>query len=401
MSSRDETALLATGTLDRFGDLVRRAAVPVAVYAATGRASAVGIVFAASFIPYVMMLGISSKFGAPSRARRSLIVFNFARFVVSLVMMVLAILGNYGVPFLANIFVLAALTAVVEAAFGTATRLVANEGDASDTQRINARLSTWQNGVAATVGLPLGGWLGAMFPPAAFALDALTYLLAAGAVQTSSIAKAAAERSAAVAQGVSEALRWLRDHPFNLAIVITGAALNLASGLTLGNLIVIAVEQFGLPDSIFGVLMLLFSGTGTIGSLIIARRSPAAVTLLGLAAIPSVLGYLLMTFSSTPGLLIVGLVAVALSIAGWNIASAGRMQSDPPDTVVGGVLAFWRSTGVASIAAGSAIGGFLIEASATNRSILLSAAVCTFALAVMWMAAGQERTFATGFADAS
>lgn len=410
MAFNNETALIATGTLDRFGDLVRRAAVPVAVYAATGRASAVGIVFAASFIPHLGMLAISSRLGAPVRARGSLMAFNLARFVVSLAMMVLAAVDNFGVLFLAAIVVLAALTAVVEAAFGTATRLVATEVEAksdrshNDTptaQRINARLSTWQNGVAATVGLPLGGWLGAVYPPLAFAVDAATYLLAAGVVAGSSIAKSAASKTSTAAEGVGRALRWLQDNPFHLAIVMAGGALNLASGLTLGNLIVVAVEQFALPDSIFGVLMLVFSGASTIGSLFIARTNPKGLTLLQLAALPSVVAYLLIAFSSTVVVLIASLIVMALSIAAWNIASAGRMQADPPDHVVGGVLAFWRSTGVGAIAAGSAIGGFMIETTSPAHSVVLSASVCTFATAVMWLAAGHERSATTGLADAS
>ncbi len=394
----DEGALIATGTLDRFGDLIRRAAVPVAVYSATGSASAVGIVFAVSFIPHLVMLGISSRLGAPTKARSSLIWFNLARFVISLAMMALAIRGNYGIPFLITIFILAALTAVVEAAFGTATRIVSKASDAADTQKLNARLSTWQNGVAATVGSPLGGWLGAILPPVAFALDAITYLLAAATIRWSDIAREAASRTAATPHGVAEAIRWLLRHPFNLAIVVTTIGLQLASGLTLGNLIVVAVEQYGLPDWIFGVLTLIFTSTGFLGSLFISRRSPEPVTLLGLAALPSVAGYLAMIFGASPVVLIIALVALALSIAAWNIASAGRMQSDPPDDVVGGVLAFWRSAGVAAIAAGSAIGGFLIDATDTTNAIAASTAVCAVAAGVMALGARRERA-SLSFAD--
>ncbi len=388
----DEEALIATGTLDRFGDLIRRAAVPVAVYSATGSASAVGVVFAVSFIPHLVMLSISSRLGAPVKARSSLIWFNLARFAVSLAMMALALAGNYGGLFLATIFILAALTAVIEAAFGTATRLVSQNSETTDAQQLNARLSTWQNGVAATVGSPLGGWLGAIFPPVAFGLDAVTYLLAALAVRWSTIAKEAAARTAVASHGVAEAIRWLGRNPFNLAIVATTVGLQLASGLTLGNLIVVAVEQYGLPDWIFGVLTLIFTSTGFVGSLVISRRSPDPIRLLGIAALPSIVGYLVMALGTSPVVLVAGLVALALSIAGWNIASAGRMQSDPPDDVVGGVLAFWRSAGVAAIAAGSAIGGFLIEASDTMTAAYLSTAVCTVAATIMALGARREQS---------
>ncbi len=396
----DEGALIATGTLDRFGDLIRRAAVPVAVYSATGSASAVGTVFAVSFIPHLIMLGVSSRLGAPNKARGSLIWFNLARFAVSLVMMALAIRGDYGYRFLTTIFILAALTAVIEAAFGTATRLVSQQSAVADTQKLNARLSTWQNGVAATVGSPLGGWLGAILPPVAFAIDAVTYLLAALTIRWSDIAKEAASRANTASHGVAEAVRWLRQNPFNLAIVFTTVALQLASGLTLGNLIVVAVDQYGLPDWIFGVLTLIFTSTGFVGSLFISRRSPDPVALLGVAALPSVIGYLAISLGSSPAVLIVGLVALALSIAGWNIASAGRMQSDPPDDVVGGVLAFWRSAGVAAIAAGSAIGGFLIDATDTVNAIVLSTVVCAVAAGIMALGARRERT-TLSFADVS
>lgn len=377
MTIRDETVLVATGTLDRLGDLIRRAAIPVAIFLSTGSPLAVGAAAAVSFVPFILMIRISTRFGSPFRARSSLMAFNAARAAVSLAMAVQALQHHFGPLFYLLIFALASLTAVVDTSFGSLIRV---STDADQLPRVNARLGTWQNGVAAAVGLPLGGLLGALNPAAAFLLNGATYLLALVLVRSSRLGIGVGDSDDNAQRQVSRAISWLVHSPTHLSVLVGIIGLNLASGLVFGNLIVVAVRQFAINDRYYGLIPLVWSLSVTAGSALLARRPLAPRTLLIAAPGIQICGYVVLLLTGSLVVLGFGLVIIGLAAAGWNIASSSLMQSDPPTELVSGVLSTWKSVSLSASFAGAAIGGILLESLQTKFVIGLSAICCIASL---------------------
>lgn len=363
------------GVLDRFGDLVRRAAIPVAIYATTNSAVAVGAAAATSFVPYLVMMGVSARFGRPAIARTTLIVCNLIRCVLAVAMAGLAWRGEFGWPFFALIFLLAACTAAVETAFGSAVRAV---GQASGLERFNARLGFWQNGIAAVAGLPVGGFLGATQPELAFGLDALSYLAAAAITFT--LSPFGAAETSTTNRAVRAATAWLATSPLHLGILAGVVLLNVGSGFVFGNMIVIAVERFGIPDQTYGFIPLTWSIAVTVVSLILARRTFDARTLLVAAPVLQVVGYGAMAVLSPVVALFATVVVIGVGSGMWNVASSARMQGDPPEHLVAGVLSLWKSISVSAAFFGALGGGLSIDVLGPHVTVFVAAALCVVAV---------------------
>ena len=383
--SADYWRLWGGSALSNLGDGVRITALPLLAAGLSRDPLAIGAVTAASFLPWILF-SVPAGVVADRSDRRLLIVGGqIGRGLAVAGFAALVATGNQSLTAIYLIAIAIGLGEVlVDSAAQAAIPMLAPTGQL---ERANSRLIAVELLTNDVVGAPLGAWLFTIAAFAPFATDAVTFLGGALLVmgirrplQTPRTAGATSIRS-----DIAEGFRFLWRHPLLRGLVITVSLDNLAFTAATSLLVLLALDQLGLTEAGFGILVGIGALGGIAGSLAaqrlvdrFGRRAMLVVPTLASALALAVTGT-----ASEPVTAGAGIFLVSGAVAIFNVVGRSLRQAVTPDRLLGRVVATFRLFGYAAIPLGSLGGGIFARYAGVPTTYVVAALVMVVAAIAM------------------
>ncbi|GGP43159.1 MFS transporter [Saccharothrix coeruleofusca] len=258
----------------------------------------------------------------------------------------------------------------------------------ADLERANGRFVT-----AETIGMDLAGPLAAsaLFwwePAACFALDALTFVVAAVCaarlppvrlppVGPPPVGTRRRTGLGAIRAQLVEGLAHLARHPGLRVLVLAVGVTALCAAAVNAMLALYAINVLRLPEAVMPWLVVVIA----VGSLAGARLSPALAARLGggrvMVGALVVLGLAFIAFGATSALpvAIAAVLLFGLAAATWNVQSATRRQRLTPAPMMGRVTSAYRVLAWGLSPLGAALAGPLAQAVSLGAVYLVAGGV--------------------------
>lgn len=256
------------------GDQLTLVALPLATFAATDSAVAVGVVASAEAVTAVAFGLLAGALSDRLPHRRVLVRTDLIRAVV-LALLAVALLTP--LPDLPALLTAAVVVGVVRVAHDASAGAVVPilVGDA-DLLAANGRLQGSESAATATGPALAGGLIALGGPALAFAADAVTFLASAGAVRTvralDAVPPAGPARVTRLWPAVTEGLRALLADPPMVRLVAVGAALNVMSVCLEAQFIPYADRVLGIGALGIGALFAIGGVSAVLTSALVATR---------------------------------------------------------------------------------------------------------------------------------
>lgn len=254
--------------LSSLGDGVRTAALPLLVVSMTDNPIAVTGVVVANRIPW-LLVALASGVIADRYDRRALMAAVDTMRMVAAGALALFVLT--GLHELWLVYLVALVLGVGETLFDTAAIAVLPEiVPKTHLGRANGRLFSTNLISGSFVGPALGGVLFGIGHASPFAVDAVTFLLAAGLVTASrrrsgpaapATADHRVEGRRSFLTEVGEGLAWIGGRPLMRTFYAIIAVVNFTQGAAQAVLVILVVHELALPTAAFGALLTV-SGVG-------------------------------------------------------------------------------------------------------------------------------------------
>ncbi len=231
-----------------------------------------------------------------------------------------------------------------------------------DLEAANGQMWSIEQVMGSFVGPPLAGVLIAWAVPAPFAVDAVTFGLAAWFVWMIAVPPRIAPPAQRIWTQVREGWTWMRAHPVILRLAIMLGLINAVSTMTITILILYSQDVLGLGAVGHGVLMTAGAAGGVVGGLIgpwvVARLGGQRSVILALAIMPVPFVMIALTASSAVVALALFIEMIAALL--WNIVTVSYRQRRIPDALLGRVNSLYRFFGWGMMPAGALIGGWIV-----------------------------------------
>lgn len=375
----------SASVVSNLGDGITQAALPLLALTLTDDARLVSLAAFAAFLPWMALALPAGVLVDRSDRRRLMVGSNVVRLGLSIVIAIGATAGWLSIwGLLAMIFAIGCFEVVFDS---SAQAFLPSIVAPDQLARANGLLDTGQVVIGGIAGLPLGALLFALGSGLPFVVDAASFAIAAVLIATIRLAAPPriTERPAHDDGSMGAGLRWLLAHPVlrPMAVAFTLVTLGLAFGQ--GIFVKYAVDELGVEEWAFGVLLALTAIGGATGGLIGARL----VGRIGLSG--SVVGsYWLIALSHLMYALLdlvwmAGVVSfvVGFGIAVWNVATVTTRQRLAPPELIGRVNSGYRWLGAVTTVLGILAGGAIAHAW-TLRTPFVVAAAITAAAGVLY-----------------
>jgi hypothetical protein len=407
--------LLWTATVSsRFGDTLRTPALALLAATLTRDPRAIAAVTVAGQLPPLLFGLLGGAYADRWDRRRTMAAVDGGRALVVAALAVLVATGQAGVSTLVAIaFLLASLGTLFDAAsFALLPSLV----PPAALPRANGRLQAGTAVAGGFLGAPLAGVLFALAAPVPFALDALTFALAAllvlalpgsrapapanvegrAAADGASLAPAPADvegraaasgrRRGTVWREAWAGVRWVRRDRVLWGVTLASAGSNLVISGLMAVLVLYALTVLRVPAEAYG----LFAAgvvTGGLAGALVAGRLPTRF-----GTLPALRAVLVWQTVALTGLAaarhpLAGGLALACFAAGttvWNSLWSAYGQRHVPPGLLGRVGAAQRVIGLASAPVGATLAGFAGEAYGVAPVGWAAAAVFAVVTAGAW-----------------
>lgn len=374
--------------LANVGDGIRLAAFPLLAASLTDDPRAVGAVAAAGALPW-LVTGLWAGVLADRRgARLLLVVADASRSLVLLLLIVGLLTGGVGIVLVAvTAFVLGVAETIRDTAAQTAVpRLVPS----ALLERANSRLVAGEVVGNEFIGPLVGAALfavGAALPFVANSAVATLGVLLVVSLPTSALTGAPVGELPASKppSGLLAGGQWLARHRLLRALAAAGALVALADSAWFAVLVLYTEVRLGLGPVGFGVLLAAGAVGGTAGAAVADR-------LLGSGRHAHVITWSMALATCSPALLLLGptrevalvvVVVTSAAFAIFNVAALSLRHRLVPQSVLGRVIAAWRTAVLGAGALGALAGGALASARGLDAPFLLSAVVGSIAI-VVW-----------------
>lgn len=342
------------------GDGVRSLALPLYVAIQTGSPLAASAVTAAEVLPWLLFALPAGAVVDRVSAKLVVLVAHVARAILTAALVVAIVTGNAGV---ASLCVFAFLLTLGETfAYPASQVLLVQFAGPDELTEANAKFY-----LVHTVGLNLAGPLAAggifvLGPELAFAVDGLTFIVAATLVAGLPRGASASLRSRSwrtlrhdVWQGLSFLVRMpgLRV----LVLMVLGATIAASAANALTPLY--ALQRLGMPPGLVSFLFVI----GALGTLLATWAVPRLVRrwsegpIMILSMVVMSLGMIL--FGAVP-LIATALIAnglIGIGVGAWNVLAAARRQRLTPESAMGRVSGAYRMVAWGLMPVGAGLAG--------------------------------------------
>ncbi|MEU4677254.1 MFS transporter [Micromonospora sp. NPDC023737] len=408
---RDFHLLWSAAVSSRFGDALRTPALALLAVTLTRDPRLIAAITVAGQLPPLLFGLLGGVYADRWDRRRTMAVVDGVRAALVAALAVAIAVDRAGiVTLLLAAFLLAALAALFDAA---SFALLPSVVSPAALPRANGRLQAGTAVAGGLIGAPAAGAAFALAPALPFALDAVTFALAAFLVlalsplsPASGHVRAGARlprprvgRRAAATKGhgvdvaggadgrggslwveMTTGLRWLRGNRTLWRVALLTAASNLAISGLLAVLVLHALEVLRVPSAGYGLFTATAIVGGVVGALTAGRLAARLGTLPALRAVLAAQTVALAGFALSRNPVWAGL-ALAVFAAGtsvWNSLWTSYGQQQVPAALLGRVGAAQRMLGLLSAPVGATLAGLVAGAYGTVPVTI--AATATFAL---------------------
>ncbi|MEP3639022.1 MAG: MFS transporter [Paracoccaceae bacterium] len=235
--------------------------------------------------------------------------------------------------------------------------------DKSDLETANGQLWSVEHIMGSFVGPPLAGVLIAMAAPVPFAVDAVTFALAAWLIWCLSIPNRPVQKKRKAWLEIVEGWTWMRSHTVVLRLAIMLGVLNAVATMAVTVLILFSQEILELDAVGHGVLMTAGAAGGVIGGLVgpalISRMGGQRGVMLALLMFPMPL--IIIGLTSNPILAAFALFLEVVAGVLWNLVTVSYRQRLIPDDLLGRVNSLYRFFGWGMMPIGALLGGAIVS----------------------------------------
>ncbi|MCQ6557033.1 MFS transporter [Streptomyces sp. C10-9-1] len=378
--------LWTAAVLSRFGDSLRTAALPLLAVSLTRDPVLIAAVTACGYLPWLLFGLIGGAVADRVDQRRAMWAVDVARAVL---VAAFAAAVWAGAASIALLLVLAfALTTLQTLFDNAATALLPSVVPAGALGSANARLMTAQQVAGGLLAAPLVPLLLGVGTAVPYAVDALTYLVAAALIASlrpTGPAPGGPPRSAGstLRAEVAQGLRFLRrDRPLR-GLCIATTLCNIGMGALIATLVVHVTRWLGAGQAGYAAVVTAFGAGSLAGGLVAARigvrlgrvRSVAAAGAVQAVCL-AVLGGVRSPVSAVAAMAVFGAMGMV-----WNVNQATLVQERGPAPLLGRISAAFRTLAVAGTPLGALAGGAAAAAWGPNAAALLAAALFVPAVA--------------------
>mgnify|MGYP001031570402 CR=1 FL=1 len=382
-------------SVSSFGDWVRNMAITFWVYEISGHSPvATSAVMVAEYLPMLLLAPVAGVFVDRWSRRRTMFWTQLVSAVLSLSF--LAALGARSLPLALVIAFLGSLVSqFYNPARGAMLPVIVDRGDlvgANSLSQVTANLALV---LGPVVGTSVYFSLGA---PWSFALDALSFILSAGATLLARLPEneglTGTGGLASVASQWREGLAYVRSHRTVRTVLLVFFVLMLGGGAANVCDLYLVTRNLALPESRLSLVMSvqgLASVAASLGMMTMAARLEAWKLLwIGVA----VLGVGAVNIGLAPNLTAV-LVWTAVAGVGTALASVGQstiLQTSIPVEFRGRVFGVMGPTIMAGMLTGTAVGGFLARQMDVRPIISATGLLALVAALMAFVGLRGERT---------
>ncbi|WP_433536346.1 MFS transporter [Micromonospora sp. CA-249363] len=372
----------------RFGDALRTPALALLAATLTRDPRVVAAVTVAAQLPPLLFGLLGGVYADRWDRRRTMAGIDGVRAAVVAAVAVAVAVDRAGIGLLlVAAFLLAALGTLFDAAsFALLPALV----PPAALPRANGRLQAGSAVAGGFLGAPAAGVLFAAAPALPFALDAVTFAVAALFVLALTPPAAVPAEPATVRGSVwgdiVEGVRWLRAHRTMWRITLLTAASNLAISGIMAVLVLYALDVLRIPPAGYGLFtaaVILGGVAGALGSHRLAARL-GTVRALGAVLVAETLALTGFALARHP---VPGGFALAVFAAGtvvWNSLWASYGQREVPARLLGRVGAAQRMVGLLTAPVGAGLAGLVAAAHGTVPVMGAAAGVFALVTVVAW-----------------
>lgn len=382
--------LLAWG-VSVLGDGVRMVALPLVAALMTGSPLAVTAVAAAELVPWLLFSVPSGALVDRWDARTALLVAHLVRAGLSLVLVLTLLQDSATVALLCALAFL--LTVAETFADASSQVLLVAAAGPEDLVPANARVRTVESLTLHLAGPLLGGVLVAVQPALAFAVDGVTFLVAAAVVTTLPRAVgtggAGADGAAEpLLQAVREGVRAVLAHRGLRLVVSVMAWTSLATGAVEAITTLYALQVLHLPVALVPFVLVLQAAGLLLGSRFVtsgvARWGEGPVMTVALVLVGG--AYVVIGLVPRVPVVLACYLVTGIGFALWNVLASVRRQRLTPEGLLGRVSNASRAVTWGAMPLGALVGGLL--ATATSLGVVhVAAGALVLVVAVLTRAA--------------
>ena len=377
--------------VSRFGDALRGPALSLVVAGLTRDPETIALVVIAGQVPGLLFGLLGGALADRWDRRLSMAGTDALRCVLVAGLAVAVATGNASV-WLLMVFAFALST--VGTLFDSSSFAILPELVPADRlAKANGRMQIGSTISGGLLGGPVAGGLFVLAASLPFAVDAVTFALAAVLALTlpRKPAASAAPRTSLWSAAVA-GLRWMWREPALRLLAMLNAAANLVIGALMAVIVLLILDVFSVPEAAYGLFTLVGAAGGIAGGLLASRIG----AMFGI--LPALRWVLVMQAAALAALavsrhVVVGGAALGAFIAGtalWNVLSSTFQQQVVPAELRGRTGAASRVVGLASAPVGAALGGVIAGQFGVPSVAVCGAAVFAVLAAAAWRTLGRS-----------
>jgi MFS family permease len=379
--------LYAASAAANLADGVNRVALPLLATTLTRDPVLVAGLTSLAFVPWLLFALPAGAVVDRVDRKRAMAVTNVVR---ALALGALAATVLTGTASLVVLYLVAFVVGVAETGYDSAARAMLPQVVRRDQlDRGNGLLTSAEEASQGFLGAPLGSVLFALAVAAPLLTTAGGFLLAAVLVLTVAGAHRPARPAGprtTIRRDVVEGVGWLWRHRFLRGLTLVSASTSLTQSMTTGVLVLFALDELGVGEAGYG-LLLTASGVGAVvGGLTaapLARRVGRTATLVAGSVLSAVTtGAVAFTDDAW--------VAGALFAAGtagilfWNVLTMSLRQALIPEELFGRVQGGYRTLVWGGIPLGALLGGLLADATSVPTVFVVAGCGLLVLAGVLW-----------------
>lgn len=355
--------LWTAASVSTLGDGITVTAGPLLAATLTRDPLLIGVVGAASFLPWLLVGLVSGALVDRMDRRVVMWTVDLARAAVLAGMAVAILAGWASIPLLAGGAFLLGVgqTLFDSAAQASIPALVGRDPDRLSSA--NGRLAGAQTVSQHFAGPPIGGALFTLIPWLPYAVDAVSFL-GSSVLLTRIRGRFDVERTGprrSIRSDIAEGLRWLASHRLLRGLALLTGLLNLVFMASEVVLVLIAQDRLGLGSLGYGLLLTSTAVGSLLASVLVGRlvrhwgEGPAYLLAFGLqAAVLATLGLTTSVWAAAGALAVLG-----ATVTVGNVIVQSLRQAVTPPALLGRVVSVYRLIGFGAIPVGALLGGVL------------------------------------------